>query len=71
MRDYGAGTVYPLARDHTVAALVDLCERHAAEPAWRAAVAADCRAYALDTLAWPVIARRHLALYVQVARTAA
>jgi glycosyltransferase involved in cell wall biosynthesis len=66
VRDYGAGTVYPLAVDHTAAALAALCERYAAEPAWRAGIAVASRAFAVGTLAWPVIARRHLALYAQI-----
>jgi glycosyltransferase involved in cell wall biosynthesis len=70
VRDYGAGTVYPLASEHSAAALATLCERYVAEPAWRAQVAAACRAFALETLAWPVIARRHLALYAHIAQAA-
>jgi len=70
VRDYGAGTVYPLATDHSVAALAALCERYVAEPAWRAGIAAASRMFAVETLAWPVIARRHLALYEQIGRTA-
>lgn len=68
VRDYGAGTVYPLAADHSAAALASLCERYVAEPAWRARIASACRAFALETLAWPVIARRHLALYAHIAQ---
>jgi glycosyltransferase involved in cell wall biosynthesis len=68
VRDYGAGSVYPLAADSSAAALAALCERYVAEPAWRAGVAAASRAFALTSLAWPVIARRHLALYREVAR---
>lgn len=70
VRDYGAGTVYPLADEHTAAALALLCERYVAEPVWRAQIAAACRAFALETLAWPVIARRHLALYAHIAQAA-
>lgn len=70
VRDYGAGTVYPLADEHTAAALATLCERYVAEPAWRAQIAAGCRAFALESLAWPVIARRHLALYAHIAQAA-
>lgn len=66
VRDYGAGTVYPLARDHSVVALAGLCERYVAAPAWRAQIAVAVRSFTLDTLAWPVIARRHLELYAQV-----
>ena len=68
VRDYGAGTVYPLSRDNSAAALVELCERYVAEPVWRARVATGCRAFALRTLAWPVVAQRYLTLYAQVAR---
>jgi glycosyltransferase involved in cell wall biosynthesis len=71
VRDYGAGTLYPLAAAHTAAALAALCERYVAEPAWRAGVAAACRHFAVTQLAWPVIARRHLALYALVARQTA
>ena len=67
VRDYGAGTVYPLAAEPTAEALAELCERYATAPTVRAAVAAASRAFAVKTLAWPVIARRHLALYAQVA----
>jgi glycosyltransferase involved in cell wall biosynthesis len=70
VRDYGAGTVYPLAAEHTADALAQLCERYVAEPAWRARIAAACRAFALESLAWPVVARRHLALYAQIAQAA-
>ena len=71
VRDYGAGTVYPLATDHSAAALASLCERYVAEPAWRAGIATASRTFAIETLAWPVIARRHLELYESVARDAA
>jgi glycosyltransferase involved in cell wall biosynthesis len=67
VRDYGAGSVYPLAAEHTVGALASQCERYVAEPAWRAAVSGACRAFAVATLAWPIIARRHLDLYREVA----
>jgi glycosyltransferase involved in cell wall biosynthesis len=67
VRDYGAGTVYPLSRDHTAAALAELCERYVADPVWRARIATGCRAFALRTLAWPVVARRHLDLYAEIA----
>lgn len=70
VRDYGAGSVYPLPADDSATALAALCERYVAESAWRASVAAASRTFAVETLAWPVIARRHLALYEQVAATA-
>jgi len=32
VRDYGAGTVYPLAHDNSAVALAELCERCVADP---------------------------------------
>jgi glycosyltransferase involved in cell wall biosynthesis len=71
VRDYGAGTVYPLAFERSAPALAALCERYAAEPAWRAAIATACRTFAVESLAWPVIAHRYLGLYADVGRDAA
>jgi glycosyltransferase involved in cell wall biosynthesis len=67
VRDYGAGTVYPLASAHSAEALANLCERYVAEPEWRAGVSQAVRQFAERELAWPVIAGLHLALYLSVA----
>ncbi|WP_438481980.1 glycosyltransferase [Oleiharenicola lentus] len=70
VRDYGAGSVYPLAEADSAAALAALCERYIFEPHWRARIAASCRHFAVETLSWPVIARHHLTLYSQVTHAA-
>lgn len=67
VRDYGGGRFYPLAKP-TATALADLCEQYAEHPDWQAAVAATGRIFAVEELAWPVIARRHVELYAEVAR---
>lgn len=66
VRDYGAGEVYPLATEHSAAALASLCERYVGEPLWRDRIAVASRDFAVAELSWPVIARRHLALYAQI-----
>lgn len=66
VRDYGAGTIYPLPITDSAAGLATLCERYVSEPAYRAEIADAARTFAVETLAWPVIARRHLALYAQL-----
>jgi glycosyltransferase involved in cell wall biosynthesis len=66
VRDYGAGSVYPLAADTSPEALAALCEKYVAEPEWRARIAEACRTFALAELAWPIIARRHVELYRSV-----
>ena len=63
VRDYGAGSVYPLPEAATPEALAELCERYAAERGFRDRIGAACRSFALQELAWPVIAQQHLALY--------
>lgn len=70
VRDYGAGTVYPLPTDATAAALAALCERYLREPIWRDGVSTAVHRFAKRELAWPVIARRHLALYAETAAAA-
>jgi glycosyltransferase involved in cell wall biosynthesis len=67
VRDYGAGTVYPFPAEPTADALAALCEHYLLEPIWRAGVSAAVRRFARRELAWPVIARRHLALYAETA----
>ena len=57
--DYGGGTVYPIVAAGDDDAMVALVERYLAEPDWRQAVAARCRAFAVSTLAWPLVAAAH------------
>jgi glycosyltransferase involved in cell wall biosynthesis len=70
VRDYGAGSIYPLPVNASADALAALCERYVVAPGWRAMIAASCRQYAVESLAWPIIAGRYLALYAEVGRTA-
>jgi len=67
VRDYGAGTVFPLPADDSPEDLAALCERYVEKPDWRARISAGCRSFAVASLAWPVIARRRLALYEKIA----
>ena len=63
VRDYGAGTVYPVVDNNDDNAMVDLVEKYIAESSWRDEVAKNCRAFAEHNLAWSLIAEKHLEAY--------
>jgi glycosyltransferase involved in cell wall biosynthesis len=67
IRDYGGGTLFPLVANDDDDAMVALVEAYLSRPAWRDEVAMKGRQFAEETLAWPLIARRHLALYKELA----
>ena len=67
IRDYGGGTVFPLVKNDDDHAMIALVEQYLERPAWREQVATECRSFAESTLAWPLIAQRHLDVYEELA----
>lgn len=63
IRDYGGGTLYPTVANNDDAAMVDLVEQYLAKPHWRDEIAGYCRQFAEQTLAWALVARKHLETY--------
>ena len=63
VRDYGGGTIYPVVANNDDEAMIHLVERYLDDRKWRREVAARCRHFALTQLAWPIVARQHLAAY--------
>ena len=63
IRDYGGGTLFPVVANNDDDAMVALVEQYLARPPWRDEVGIKCRRFAEETLAFPLTARRHLALY--------
>jgi glycosyltransferase involved in cell wall biosynthesis len=63
IRDYGGGTVFPMVANNDDDAMVELAAQYCAKTAWRQEIARNCRHYAEDTLAWPLIAAKHQELY--------
>ena len=43
-----------------------LVEKYLDDPAWRDEVGRRCRRFAQDSLAWPLVARRHLEAYARL-----
>ncbi len=63
IRDYGGGEVFPVVDDDDDDAMVALIEKYLDRPGFRAEIAGRMRRFAETVLAWPVVARAHLALY--------
>ncbi|UCH72442.1 MAG: glycosyltransferase family 4 protein [Thermoplasmatales archaeon] len=67
IRDYGGGTIYPVVANNNDDAMVDLVEKYLAEPDWSNEIAEKCREFAEQSLAWPIIAQKHLEVYQELA----
>lgn len=68
IRDYGGGTIFPIVPNDDDDAMIALVERYLANPVWRNEVGRAGRRFAETTLAWPLIAARHLEAYQELAR---
>jgi glycosyltransferase involved in cell wall biosynthesis len=66
IRDYGGGTVFPVVGNNTDEAMLELVERYLDNSAWRDQVVLACRRFAEQTLAWPLVARRHMEIYSEL-----
>jgi glycosyltransferase involved in cell wall biosynthesis len=66
IRDYGGGSVFPVVANDHDEAMIALVERYISRPEWRAEVARRCRQFAEATLAWPLVAKRHLQAYQEL-----
>ncbi len=63
IRDYGGGTILPVVANDDDAAMVGLVEQYLSRPAWRAETGRNCRQFAEQSLAWPLVAQKHLQAY--------
>jgi glycosyltransferase involved in cell wall biosynthesis len=68
IRDYGGGSIFPVVKNDDDDAMVALVEQYLEKPDWREQVGAECRRFAENTLAWPLIAQRHLRVYEELAK---
>ena len=67
VRDYGAGSVYPVVPNNADDAMVELIERYLADRNWRNQVACECRRFSENTLSWSRIQQSHLNAYRELA----
>jgi glycosyltransferase involved in cell wall biosynthesis len=66
IRDYGGGTTYPVVANNDDDAMIGLVEQYLAQPAWRDEISQNCRRFAEETLAWPLIAKRHWEIFKEL-----
>jgi len=67
IRDYGGGVIFPIVANNDDDAMVAVVERYLDDPAWRNDTAQRCREFAETELAWPLVARKHLQTYKELA----
>jgi glycosyltransferase involved in cell wall biosynthesis len=66
IRDYAGGDILPVVANNDDAAMVALVEQYVAKPKWRDEIGQRCRQFAEQTLAWPLVAQKHLELYQEL-----
>jgi glycosyltransferase involved in cell wall biosynthesis len=67
LRDYGAGTIYPVVPNDDDKAMIDLIGDYLASPIWRGQIASSCRQYTDATLSWSKSRQAHLQAYLELA----
>jgi glycosyltransferase involved in cell wall biosynthesis len=67
IRDYAGGEILPLVANDDDDGMIALIEQYLGNPAWRNEIAARCRQFAEQKLAWPVVARLHAEFYRSLA----
>jgi len=63
IRDYGGGSIYPVIANDDDEAMIQLVEKYLGRPAWRSEIGTKCRRFAEKSLAWPIIAQKHIETY--------
>ena len=67
IRDYGGGTIYPVVANDDDNAMIELVEEYLGNSKRRGEVARASRDFAVNQLAWPLIARQHMETYATFA----
>jgi glycosyltransferase involved in cell wall biosynthesis len=67
IRDYGGGSVFPVVANNDDEAMIALIEKYLSTPEWRDQAGRKCRQFAKETLAWPLVAHKHLQAYRELA----
>jgi glycosyltransferase involved in cell wall biosynthesis len=63
IRDYGGGSVFPVVANNDDDAMIALVHEFIQNQEWRDVMSAKVRHYAVNHLAWPVVAQQHVAVY--------
>lgn len=63
IRDYGGGTIFEVVANDDDDAMMGLVEQYLSKPNWRDEISRKCRQFAETSLAWPLVAQKHLQAY--------
>jgi len=63
IRDYGGGNLFPVVANNDDDAMIALVEQFLNRPMWRDEISRAGREFAVNKLAWPLIAQQHLETY--------
>lgn len=66
IRDYGGGTIFETVANNDDDAMIALVEKYLSTPSWRDEISRKCRQFAEETLAWPLVAKKHLQIYQEL-----
>jgi glycosyltransferase involved in cell wall biosynthesis len=67
IRDYGGETVFPIVANNDDDTMIALMEHYLSKSDWRDEMSRKCRQFAQETLAWPLVAEKHLQTYRELA----
>jgi glycosyltransferase involved in cell wall biosynthesis len=66
IRDYGGGTCFPIVANDDDDDAIELIKKYLAKPDWRNEMANNCRTFAENILAWPLVEKKHMEVYQQL-----
>jgi glycosyltransferase involved in cell wall biosynthesis len=66
IRDYAGGDVFAVVANNDDEAMIALVEQYLSKPKWRDEIGQRCRQFAEQTLAWPLVAEKHLEAYQEL-----
>lgn len=67
IRDYGDETIFPIVANNGDEAMFALVEGYLSKSGWRDEVSRNCRQFAEQFPAWPLVAQKHLQAYRELA----
>ena len=64
MRDYAGGDIYPIVANNDDDAMVSLVGKYLSDASLRDTISKRCRQFAEQKLAWPMVAQKHIQIYM-------
>jgi glycosyltransferase involved in cell wall biosynthesis len=67
IKDYGGGSFYPIVANNDDDTMISLVDQYLSKPGWRDEISQKSRQFAVEKLAWPLVAQKHLQAYRELA----